>query len=118
LVYGEFLPTLGGALGGAAVLSGLFYALFTLSKGKWIGFGDVKLAVALGLLAGGVLEATLLLFAASVLGMLVSLPLLLSGKANRKSLVPFGPFLLAGMVVTQLFGSDIIVWYTDLLLLG
>lgn len=118
VVFGPFLATVLGAAAGAAVLSGLFYTLHRMSGGRWIGFGDVKLAVVLGLLAGGLLEAILLLFVASVLGMLVSLPLLVAGKATRKSHVPFGPFLLAGMVVVQLFGADILDWYTSLLLLS
>lgn len=116
LFYGTLWQTIGGALLGAAALSGLFYVLHKVSKGAWIGFGDVKLAVVLGLLAGGIFPTILLLFAASVLGMLVSLPLLLTGKASRGTQIPFGPFLLAGMFVVQLFGQQIIDWYTSLLI--
>lgn len=107
---------LAGGLAGAAVISGLFYVIFALSKGKWIGFGDVKLAVVLGLLAGGVVPALLVLFIASLVGTLLSLPLVLAGKANRKSHLPFGPMLIAGMVVVMLFGQAIIDWYTNLVL--
>jgi leader peptidase (prepilin peptidase)/N-methyltransferase len=42
---------------GALVISGVFYLLFQVSGGKWIGGGDVKLAVVLGLLAGTPLKA-------------------------------------------------------------
>src|SRR6266542_3435082 len=59
---------------GALAISGLFFALFEISKGKWIGFGDVKLGVVLGLLAGGPVQAFVLLFVASLLGVLFSLP--------------------------------------------
>lgn len=114
--YEPFWPTVIGAAAGAAALSGLFYGLWRVSGGKWLGFGDVKLAVVLGLLAGGLLETVLLLFAASVLGMLVAVPLLAYGKVGHKSHIPFGPFLLAGMVATQLFGAGIIDWYLGLLL--
>lgn len=103
-----------GAVLGVTIISGVFYVLFTVSKGTWIGFGDVKLGVVLGILAGGPMPAILLLFVASVLGMLFSLRLVVTGKASRKSYVPFGPFLLAGMIVVQLFGADIINWYQDL----
>lgn len=105
-----------GAALGVTIISGLFYLLFTVSKGAWIGFGDVKLGIVLGILAGGPLPAILLLFAASVLGMIFSLRLVLAGEANRKSHVPFGPFLLAGMIVVQLFGADIIHWYQQIVL--
>lgn len=99
---------------GVLILSGLFYLLFQLSKGTWIGGGDVKLGLVLGLLAGGVLPSFLLLFVASLAGMIVSLPLLLQGKAGAKTQLPFGPFLIAGLIVVKLFGADIIDWYSGL----
>lgn len=105
-----------GALLGVIIISGSFYALFQLSRGTWIGFGDVKLGIVLGLLAGGPLPAILLLFTASLLGMMFSLPLVLAGKAGRKSHIPFGPFLLGAMVLVQLFGTEIIAWYQQLVL--
>jgi len=117
IFYQSFWEAIVGGLLGAIVLSGLFYILHKVSKGAWIGFGDVKLAIVLGLLAGGLLESALVLFAASVLGMLLSLPLLLTGKAKRGTHIPFGPFLLAGMFITQLFGSQIIDWYLGLVII-
>jgi leader peptidase (prepilin peptidase)/N-methyltransferase len=109
--HGTFTNVLGGLLGDS-IISGLFYLIFEVSKCKWIGFGDVKLGIVLGLLAGGALQAFLLLFAASLLGVLVSLPLVLSGKADRKSHIPFGPLLILGMIVVQLFGQSLLNWYT------
>jgi len=111
---GSWRSAMGSVLG-AVIISGLFWLLYEVSRGKWIGFGDVKLGVILGLLAGGVAHAFLLLFVASFIGMLVSLPLVLMGKANRKSHLPFGPLLIAGMVVVQLFGSSLIASYMRLL---
>lgn len=116
IFYQPFWQVVSAGIIGAAVLSGLFYVLHKVSKGAWIGFGDVKLAIVLGLLAGGLLESALVLFAASVLGMLVALPLLISGKAKRGTHVPFGPFLLAGMFITELFGHQIIDWYLGLVI--
>ncbi|HZM64192.1 MAG TPA: prepilin peptidase, partial [Candidatus Saccharimonadales bacterium] len=82
---------LGAALG-IFFISGIFYVLFVLSKGTWIGFGDVKLGIVLGILAGGPLTSMLLLFVASMLGVLISIPMVIAGKAGRKTLIPFGPF--------------------------
>lgn len=112
---GSLRDVLGAALG-VLVISGTFYVLFVLSKGTWIGFGDVKLGIVLGILAGGPLPAVLLLFMASIFGMIVSLPLVIAGRAERKSHIPFGPFLLVGMIVVQLFGTEIIEWYRQLVL--
>ncbi|MEK7153488.1 MAG: prepilin peptidase, partial [Patescibacteria group bacterium] len=103
------------AAAGAAVVSGIFYVLFQLSGGKWIGGGDVKLGIVLGLLAGGLIEGFLLLFVASVSGLLAALPLLIQGKAHRKTQLPFGPFLIVGLIVVKLFGVALIDWYSSLI---
>jgi len=102
------------ALAAAVCLSGLFFLLHTFSRGTWIGFGDVKLAVVLGLLAGDLPHMILLLFGAALLGTAVAVPLLLRGKANAKTPLPFGPFLLASTYITVLFGERIIGWYLGL----
>jgi len=102
------------ALGGVAVISGLFYLLFQASKGTWIGGGDVKLGLVLGLLSGGVLQSFLLIFVASVLGMLFALPSIIRGKTTRKTQLPFGPLLIAGLLIVKLFGAGLIAWYTGL----
>ncbi len=84
---------------------------FQFSGGKWIGGGDVKMAVALGILIGGPINAILMLFLASLGGSLVALPLLVAGKAKRKTQVPFGPFLIAATYIVYLFGEQITIWY-------
>lgn len=99
----------------ALILTSLFYLMFQVSKGRWIGGGDVKLAIALGLFAGTPLKAFLLLFVASLAGTIVMLPSLLTGKAKRNTQIPFGPFLIVGLLITVLFGDSIISWYTALL---
>lgn len=94
-----------------AIGGGLFYALFQVSKGKWIGGGDVKLGWLLGLIVATPGRAVLFIFLGSVLGSLVSLPLLTSGRLKRTSVIPFGPFLITGAIITVLFGADILHWY-------
>jgi len=103
-----------GALWGVLVLGGLFYALFQLSGGKWIGGGDVKLGALLGLMVGGPLNSILLLLVASLTGTAVSLPLLARGTAKVDSRIPFGPFLLVAGVFTRLFGTAVVHWYRRL----
>lgn len=113
--YTKDMSILLDSIGGAVVVAGIFYILFQLSKGTWIGGGDVKLGIVLGLLAGGVIEGFLLLFVASIAGLLASLPLFIQGKANRKTQLPFGPLLIVGTIVVVLFGHGIIHWYTGLI---
>ncbi|HVV66699.1 MAG TPA: prepilin peptidase [Candidatus Saccharimonadales bacterium] len=96
---------------GIVIGGGIFYILFQISKGKWIGGGDVKLGGLLGLAVGTPGGAVLFIFVAAVLGTVVSLPMLASGKMKRTSVIPFGPFLIIGAVVAKLFGADILHWY-------
>ena len=91
--------------------SGLFYGIFQLSGGKWIGGGDVKLAVLLGVLVADPAKMLLVIFLASLGGTLVALPLLLTGKSRKNLLIPFGPFLIFATYIAVLFGTDIISWY-------
>ncbi|HTH72241.1 MAG TPA: prepilin peptidase [Candidatus Pristimantibacillus sp.] len=112
LFRGGWQDLLGSAVG-AAIISGLFFLIYQFSRGRWIGFGDVKLAIVLGLLAGGSLPALLVLFIASLVGTVFSLPMVVAGRASRKSHLPFGPMLIIGVIVVVLFGQAIIDWYTS-----
>ncbi len=101
---------------GAAVIFGLFWLLFQISKGAWIGGGDVKLAVTLGLLAGTPFRALTLIFFASLIGTLVSLPQLLNGKNGLTQRIPFGPPLILAAIIVVLYGTPIADWYQHLVL--
>jgi prepilin signal peptidase PulO-like enzyme (type II secretory pathway) len=94
-----------------AVGGGLFYLLFQVSKGKWIGGGDVKLGGLLGLVAGTPARSLLLIFLASLLGSFISLPLLANHRLKRTSMIPFGPFLIIAAILVQLFGIGVLHWY-------
>lgn len=91
---------------------GFFYVLFQVSGGRWIGGGDVKLAFALGLLAGTPVLAMLFIFIASLVGTLAGLPALVTRKAGMLTKIPFGPYLLLGTIVVVLWGQQAIDWYT------
>ncbi len=112
------------------VLSGLLVALplfllWLVSKGQWMGFGDVKLAIGFGFVLGiyGGLMAVMLGF---ILGAAISLILLAIPKVmwavplrgapisfTMKSEVPFAPFLILGFILVFLFNIDLIT-LTDL----
>lgn len=99
------------SLGGLLIAGGIFYVLFQLSGGRWIGGGDVKLGFALGLFLGSPIMAFLMLFVASLMGLVISLPAVLLGKKRLASRMPFGPFLILSTIVVQLFGQGLIDWY-------
>ncbi|OYX44170.1 hypothetical protein B7Y94_00310 [Candidatus Saccharibacteria bacterium 32-49-12] len=107
--------TLLSALGAVGVLSGIYLLLYLVSKGRWIGFGDIKLGVGLGLLLVDWKLAILAFFMANLIGCLYVIPGMLSGRLGRQSQVPFGPFLILGTIIAKLFGAAIIAWYVSIL---
>jgi prepilin signal peptidase PulO-like enzyme (type II secretory pathway) len=98
---------------GVLIGGGFFYLLHKVSNGKWIGGGDVKLGAALGLLVQSSSNAFLVLFGASLLGTLVSLPLLLLKRVKRDSHIPFGPFLIIAAIVVYFFGASFVNWFNQ-----
>lgn len=110
----DSLNAIGSIVGAVGIMSGLYLALYVVSRGKWIGFGDVKLGLGLGLLLSDWALAFVALFAANLIGTLSVLPAMMKGSVKRGAHVPFGPFLIVGTVVAKLFGAAIIVWYFSL----
>ena len=99
---------------GAIIAGGFFLLQCALSKGKWIGFGDVVLGILMGIILGW--QGTLLaLFLAYVGGALISVVLLLRKRADRKTPLPFGVFLTVATCIAFLWGEIIIDWYLSLL---
>lgn len=91
-------------------VTGLYGLLYAVSGGKWVGFGDVKLGIYIGLALGWPL-ALLAMMLANLVGTLYILPGLLSGVLARNSRIPFGPFLIIGTILAMLFGQSIIDGY-------
>lgn len=114
-IFHEGWAALVKAMWGVVLTAGLFYVLHLISKGKWIGFGDVKLAVVLGLIVGGPLPGLLVVFFASLIGSLAAVPLLVQKKPVGSTRIPFGPFLLLATLIVVLVGEHITTWYLGLL---
>ncbi len=91
-----------------------FLAIVLVSKGKWMGLGDVKLAGFLGLFLSWpkILPA---LFVAFLLGAIMGLGLIGAGKKTLKSEIPFGPFLIIGGFIAFFWGQNIVNWYFKLI---
>ena len=105
-----------GAFLAAIIASGFFLIIFLVSKGKWMGFGDVKLAVLMGLMLGfpDVLAG---LFLAFFFGAIIGVILMAFKKKSLKSEIPFGPFLIIGTFTAMFWGPQIIYWYLRLFLI-
>ncbi|HEY8992653.1 MAG TPA: prepilin peptidase [Candidatus Microsaccharimonas sp.] len=99
-------------VGSVLVLSGIYFVLYMVSKGRWIGFGDIKLGLGLGLLLSDWKLALIALFFANFIGCLIIIPLMVTGKLKRNAHVPFGPLLIAGAIIAKLVGMGIAEFYT------
>lgn len=102
----------------------LFFALlWALSSGRWMGFGDAKLAFGIGLWLGWPLGISAALFAFWG-GAIAGLALLAFCRRRRnvgapitlKSQIPFGPFLSGGAIASFLIGEAVIRWYVNVFL--
>lgn len=99
----------------ASCLVGLFFfGLWFFTKGKGMGFGDVKFSLPMTLLLGWPL-ILVGLFISFLTGAMVGVGLILLKKKNIKQAVPFGPFLVIGTLVTLVFGDQILSWYLGML---
>jgi prepilin signal peptidase PulO-like enzyme (type II secretory pathway) len=94
-----------------AIIGGSFFSLmFFLSRGKWIGGGDIRLGVLMGLMLGWEKLIVALVFA-YLPGALVAIILLITKKKKLRSSLPFGTFLTLGTFIALIYGSQIIAWY-------
>lgn len=94
------------ALLGALALGAGYLVLFLINPAG-MGFGDVKLALTAGAVLGWYGWPTLMLgtFAGFLLGALYGGALLVARRADRKTAIPFGPFLIAGAFLGVLAGA-------------
>ncbi|MCT6778804.1 A24 family peptidase [Streptomyces sp. CS7] len=94
-----------GLLGGLAL--GGFYLLLFLINPNGMGFGDVKLALALGVALGWYGWTVLFVggFAGFLFGAAYGLALVLLRRAGRRTGIPFGPFMIAGALTGVLLGA-------------
>jgi leader peptidase (prepilin peptidase)/N-methyltransferase len=98
-----------GAFAGAL----FFWLIIVISRGKAMGWGDVKLAFASGLIVSWP-EIALSIIIAFILGGLVGFFLIKIKKKTMSDMLPFAPFLVIGMVTTIFFGYEIIQGYLGL----
>ena len=110
LVFPAFTSAIWNHALGAAVGFLFFLALSIITRGRGIGFGDVKLAFALGLVFGwpDIAIITMLSF---IIGGLWSVGLMLIGAKKMKDRVPFAPFFVLGALIVFFFGAAIVKGY-------
>ena len=93
------------------ILFAFFALLWGVSRGRWMGFGDAKLALGIGWLLGitkGIAAITLAFWIGAIAGVL--LIYLNKSKYGLKSGIAFGPFMILGTAVSFFWGEKIIAF--------
>lgn len=98
----------------SAIGSFLFLlAIFLITRGRGMGFGDVKLAFSMGLLLGFP-RIIMAYYIAFLTGAVIGIILIVTRRKSLKSAIPFGPFLITGTVLTLMWGSGFIQYWKNL----
>lgn len=95
--------------------SSFFLLQFAISKGKWIGGGDIRMGLLMGLSLGwpGALAAIIISY---FIGSAIGIGLILARRKEFDSRVPLGVFLAAGSVIVLFWQERILNWYWNLFL--
>ena len=108
-----FLDSVGLTFGSALVIALFFLLLVWLTKEKGMGAGDIKLGLFIGVF-NGFPGNFIAIFLGFVFGAVISLFLIISRRKTLRDSVPFGPFLIAGSIISLLYSSNILNWYIHL----
>ena len=104
-----------GALLGAGIGGGLFWSLRLLYRGikgvEGLGLGDVKIMFMIGALAGPQ-NLPLVITVSAFTGLMAGLIMMVVDKDQEYgSMIPFGPFLALGAMLTILYADPFWNWY-------
>lgn len=103
----------GWSLLAALAVSSFFALLIVITRGKGMGWGDVKYVFFLGL-ALPFPHSITAVFLSFLLGALFSVALIVLGKKHFGQTIPFGPFLSLGALIALLWGQQILNLYFNL----
>ena len=102
-----------GAVAGGGVLFLIAETYYRVRGEEGLGMGDVKMLAMIGAFLGWQ-HMLLTLILASVLGSLVGVALLVTGRGGLKYALPFGTFLAVGALTAGLVGEPVLTWYLSL----
>ncbi|MCC7543146.1 prepilin peptidase [bacterium] len=98
----------------AGLFGGFYLLMWFGSRGKWLGDGDIRLAVLMGLILTPT-QLVVAIFATYFIGAVISLVLIVLKFKTRKDAIAFGPFLIIGMYVGFFAGERLLDAYFKLL---
>ncbi|MBP6943066.1 MAG: prepilin peptidase [Candidatus Buchananbacteria bacterium] len=98
---------------GAAVGGGFFLIQFLISRGRWLGGGDIRLGVLLGVMFGWP-QMLVAIMSGYIIGAIIGIYLLVTKRRTRGAELPLGLYLAIGALITLAWGASIIdsyMWY-------
>lgn len=98
---------------GLFAVSGFFFLIGMLSKGAWMGGGDVKLMAAAGFVLGWKAVIVSMFFGAFA-GVIFAIGRKIVSKKEMRGIIPFGPFLAIGVGLCAFVGEAIFNWYLNM----
>ncbi len=111
----NIFPNIKSALLGALIPFAFFGIQILISKGKWIGSGDLRIGIIIGLILGAP-KVLVALFLSYMLGSLFGI-LIACQKGKLKGIkIPFGPFLTLSTFISFFFGQAMINWYLNFII--
>ncbi len=105
-LFAQITPQNTGVLLLTALLGSIFYFfLYTISRGQWVGDGDVGLGFILGAAVGDPTRLGLALLIAHVLGAIVAVTFIKTGIKKFGEALPMGVFMMPAMWIILLWGG-------------
>lgn len=101
-------------LGAVVVGVGFFLWQYVLSRGQWVGAGDIGLGAVMGLVLGWP-YILIALTIAYVIGAVVGVGLVIFKQAQHATALPLAPFLLGATMLTVVYGASIQAWLRQLM---
>lgn len=99
-----------------ALIGFVFFGIqWLISKGKWLGSGDIRIGVFIGLMLGWQLTLVAIMTAYCI-GSAYGVYLLSTKQATEKSSIPLGPFLSIGTAIAFFYGDRMIDWYLNFMI--
>lgn len=103
-------PHIFDALIGAGISVAFFGLQILVSKGTWVGLGDLRVGAFMGVILGWKLTVVAL-FLSYLIGSVVSLGIVIRKRKFVGVKIPFAPFLVSGTIISIFFGEAILGWY-------